>query len=415
MSSDNYNEILEEPQNRRNVLKGVGALLTGGTAAGCLGGNNSDQKTTNSTQTPQDTPGNTDTATSAPTQNTRTNQTRATETQYDTETTTEPGTPENTETSTSTETSEPTTHTTTTPEEPRIVDSPYDNPFHYVPDPEFFLEDSTVTPEDKLELLPIVHKNYQSIREDVSDEAWQIIKENEGGPNEYSIPRSDDRSKKPLTGITLDDVIDWTSGKAGGELIKYDKTQEEIEEGLKAAGENSRGEYQQVEEKHGWNIFKGYYFLDEKTYSSRGMAAVRGNRAIFTNAMSPKMRESERKNIGINDQEELMNIWIKSVNEAAEGESGLPSYAENNDRVAQLEQLYTNNDYDSIIAIEEALRTESYKKFISEGFLYDYSEDSYTINYRGITEQRDVKSPEKDRFGNEFPLTKEISEENYRD
>jgi len=271
--------------SRRKLLEMSGAAAAVG-LAGCSSGDDTEststplQGKTRDTATFQNTDGNTEPATQVETWANSATEETYTDTKTDAETTTEPGTPENTETSTSTETSEPTTQTTTTPEEPRIVDSPYDNPFHYVPDPEFFLEDSTVTPEDNLTYLPIVHKNYQSIREDVSDEAWQIIKENEGGPNEYSIPRSDDRSKKPLTGITLDDVIDWTSGKAGGELIKYNITQEEIEEGLKAEGETGPGDYEQIGEKHGWNIFEGNYFLDEKARISWGKAAVRGNRAI---------------------------------------------------------------------------------------------------------------------------------------
>ena len=117
MSSDNYNEILEEPQNRRNVLKGVGALLAGGTAAGCLGGNNSDQQTTNNTQTTKNTPAEkTDTATATSSRKTTT--ATETETQHGTETTTEPGTPENTETSPSTRTD---TQTETVTEEPNTT------------------------------------------------------------------------------------------------------------------------------------------------------------------------------------------------------------------------------------------------------------------------------------------------------
>ena len=122
------------------------------------------------------------------------------------------------------------------------------------------------------------------------------------------------------------------------------------------------------------------------------------------------MRESERKNIGINDQEELMNIWIKSVNEAAEGESGLPSYAENNENVARLEQLYTEGDQDFIFVREDAIGTDK-RPYDSVAYLFDYHGDKGTANFRAINNQGELKSPETDRAGTEYPYTETIKDD----
>ena len=269
----------------------------------------------------------------------------------DSKTTTEPQ--PNNDDSTPTDTPTPT-------EEPETSYTGNRQPFR-LPHPDFLTEQNLVesinsvyTTEEIMKRASVAHKDYRRIREqELTDSAWEIMKQHEGAKQSGERRGSafvTGRSRKSMTGFTLDDVIDWTTDKSGGELITYEKSEEDITKALKEHG-HTRVEGENGELPGGWKIYEGEFSLEGVSETSDSLVGVRSNKAIFLDKLIEEMLGEDPYTPQITDLHEAMSVWTQSVNIKEEG-SSLETYSEADEEVKMMQEAYLNkltgDEYDFI-------------------------------------------------------------------
>jgi hypothetical protein len=234
-----------------------------------------------------------------------------------------------------------------------------------LPHPDFLTKQNLVksiydgyTTEEVMEAASVAHKDYRRSREqELTDSAWEIMKQSEGAKQSGERRGSafvTGRSRKSMTGFTLDDVIDWTTDKSGGELITYEKSEQDITTALKEHG-HTRVEGENGELPGGWKIYEGDFSLEGMSGTTDSLVGVRGNKAIYLNTLTKEMLGADPYTPQITDLHKAMSVWTQSVNIKEEG-SSLETYSEADEEVKMMQEAYLNkltgDEYDFILAAD---------------------------------------------------------------